>query len=372
MTATLLSVKRPYFSEHFFDNLYYANGSLQRPECSAFLKSEPRDFVVKECFSFNCSGQGEHVWLKVKKVQQHTEQVAKLLARFANVAVRDVGYSGMKDVQGVTTQWFSVWLPGVKPEDWPDWQELNSEQITVQKVISHDKKLQRGTHVANQFEIVLKQFSGDIRTFSQSIDLIRQRGVPNYFGVQRFGHRGSNLNQAMAAFEQGKRIKQRHKRSLLLSAARAWLFNTALSKRLRDGSWLRVYDCEPLNLQGTQQYFIAEDKNCEQLRVDVADVHTTGPMWGKPCSRRGQQLADDSELAIYEQDCIERNEVFAQGLVKAGLEYARRPLRFLPKDLIWEQQGEHIVLTFSLARGQYATSLLRELVDTNQAIASMS
>ena len=222
----------------------------------------------------------------------------------------------------------------------------------------HSRKLKRGTHLANNFEIRLVNFVGDIDDLDSRIERLLTHGVPNYFGEQRFGFAGSNLNKALDWFDKGYKIKQQNKRSLLLSSARAWLFNLVLSERLKNNDWLTVYDSEPLNLSGSKSYFISEDSTEDQERLINLDVNTTGPLWGRGVDK----ILPASKLRTLEDETLETYAMFLTGLEKAGLSYDRRPLRFFPKNLVWNVVGDCITLNFSLSRGQFATAFLRELV----------
>jgi len=262
----------------------------------------------------NFTDEGEHIWLHIKKRKMHTDQVAKNLAHLAGIANKDIGVSGMKDFQAETTQWFSVWLPGVVDADLPNWKELES------------------VGCAEGCE---------------------------YYGEQRFGRFGSNLTQASDMFASGKRIKQRQKRSMLLSSARSWLFNCVLSERLRLQNWLKAQPYEPLCLEGSRQFFVADDVEQEQNRINTGDIHTSAPLYG----RGGAKIMEHAlELNTFENESMQEYATLKLGLEKAGLEYTRRPLRFLPKELVWKQVDAGIELSFILGRGQYATSLIRELI----------
>jgi len=354
-------------SPDFFSKLYFANGSQKAPENSATLKSTPEDFIVDELMEIDFTGEGEHIWLHIKKRKMHTDQVAKNLAHLAGIANKDIGVSGMKDFQAETTQWFSVWLPGVVDADLPNWKELESggcvegcaECCEILQVVRHNRKLKRGTHIGNKVQIILRDFDGDVDEFSQSVELISKKGVPNYYGEQRFGRFGSNLTQASDMFASGKRIKQRQKRSMLLSSARSWLFNCVLSERLRLQNWLKAQPYEPLCLEGSRQFFVADDVEQEQNRINTGDIHTSAPLYG----RGGAKIMEHAlELNTFENESMQEYATLKLGLEKAGLEYTRRPLRFLPKELVWKQVDAGIELSFILGRGQYATSLIRELI----------
>ena len=76
------------------NNLAHAFGG---PKIQGQIKVCPEDFRVAEKLEIIPSGAGEHYWLHISKTKWNTDQVAKELAKFAKVARRDVGYSGLKD-----------------------------------------------------------------------------------------------------------------------------------------------------------------------------------------------------------------------------------------------------------------------------------
>lgn len=358
------------FTEHFYSNLRFADGTLNPPQATAAIKSQPSDFEVDEIMSVESSGEGEHIWLQVSKVKTHSDQVAKSLAMLANIHPKDIGISGMKDFLAHTTQWFSVWLPGVKDEALPNWCDLDTDNVKVLQVQRHSRKLRRGTHSGNRFKILLRHIEGDRDFLEQRLALFKVQGVPSYFGEQRFGRGGSNLQQVEAMFVSGRKIKQRQKRSMLLSSARSWLFNCVLSERLNAGIWLTPQVGEPLNLDGSRQFFIADDLTDAQKRVEELDIHTTAPLWGQGVDEIMKKAHD---LSTFEAGVVEQIDVLKAGLEKAKLDYARRAMRFVPESLDWTflehdehtefpESRYHLELNFTLGRGQFATSLLRELV----------
>ena len=92
------------------------------------IRTENTDFQVREQLGFNLSGDGEHDYLQVEKDGANTTWVIRRLAKYAGVAVSDVGYAGLKDRHAVTTQWFSVRQPaGAKA----DWLKLELEGIRI-------------------------------------------------------------------------------------------------------------------------------------------------------------------------------------------------------------------------------------------------
>ena len=229
------------FRQEQFSRFALANPALN---ISAGFKQLPEDFVVDEQLPFELSGQGEHAWLRVRKRNNNTDWVAARIAEYAGVKKHAVGYAGLKDRFAVTTQWFSVYMPG---RDDVDWDNFQYEGIEILAAARHRKKLQRGALQQNRFRIRLRDIDpADSDTFSrlvQRCELIRRQGVPNYFGEQRFGHDLSNLVDAEDLFSRMRKRLSRHKRSLLLSAARSWIFNIILSERISAGTW-ELRSCE--------------------------------------------------------------------------------------------------------------------------------
>lgn len=362
--------------------LSYANGM---PNVSSLIKERPEHFVVIEQMDVEPSGEGEHIWLDITKIRRNTDAVAKSLARFAGVANRDVGYSGMKDFNAVTRQWFSVWRPKGEPLNWSKYEY---EGVELNRIVNHSRKIKRGTHRSNRFEIRLAGLkicgqSQDIQSLlNQRLNTIQNQGAPNYFGPQRFGRNGGNMPQALALFRGEKRIKDRNLRSILLSSARSWLFNSVLSKRVENGTWQILYRGEQANLDSSNSVFTVEDVLLESDRLKALDIHPTAPLWGQ---RSGAQSNDtlqsnasilaseSSKLARIEQDVLEQYSELTRGLEAARLDYQRRPLRVIAKQLNWQYEqvsDEQLdcILSFELNRGQFATSVLRELVLERRSI----
>ena len=320
------------------------------------IKQQPDDFLVVEQMQVEPCGEGEHFWLRLQKTKQNTDQVAKALARFAKVAYRDVGYSGLKDLFAVTEQWFSVWLP--KGEQ-PNWDNFDQVGVQILQVSRHTRKIKRGTHTSNRFTINVADLQGDLAALSDRLETIRLKGVPNYFGAQRFGREAGNMNQVLALFSGQKKIKNRSHRSILLSAARAWLFNTVLSARIADDSWDKLLPGEPANLSGSGSVFVSAGGGAEQDRLTQMDIHPTAPMWGQFAEAVVEPYA---ALHDWEMQQIQPYSAIAQGLQQAGLKYQRRATRSPVLDLSWQLVDNKLLLEFELARGQFATSVLRELV----------
>ena len=334
--------------------LPYAFGG---PVGTGRLRAEPEDFQVQEIGICEPDGGGEHVWLWVRKRNANTEWVARQLARFAGVTPREISYAGLKDRHAVTEQWFSVQLPGKAD---PDWQSAHIEGVEVLRAQRHSRKLKRGALRGNRFRLRVRGFDGSPQALEARVATIIQRGIPNYFGVQRFGRGGGNLAAAAAMLRgEGPRI-DRHLRGLYLSSVRSYLFNQVLAARVSAASWDRELAGDAMQLNGSRAWFIADgsDPTLKQRLVDL-DLHPTGPLWGRG-SLATQAVAYELEtmvLAVYNDWC--------RGLERAGLEQDRRALRIAVADLevAWQADTDFVV-QFSLPSGCYATTVLRELIAT--------
>lgn len=327
------------------------------PVGSARLRSVPEDFQVDERLGFEPSGAGEHLLVRVRKRGANTAWVARELARVAGVRPHDVGYAGLKDRHAVTTQWFS--LPARRQEP-AALAGAHGEGWEVLEAHAHRRKLPRGALAGNDFRIVLRGFDGDREALERRVEKLRQHGVPNYFGPQRFGRDLANL----AVLRGG--APSRDGRGFVLSAARSLIFNAVLAERVREGTWNRLLAGERANLDGRNSNFLVEasDTILEQ-RTAALDLHPTGPLWGEGDS--GTRGA----VAVFEKGIAERFPALTDLLRGAGLEAARRPLRMAVPDLAlaWlpEGEGRDCELRFSLRAGSFATVALRELMVPSSA-----
>lgn len=333
-------------------------------DCAAQMRVLPEDFQVDEDLPFSPKGEGSHVWLYIRKKNTNTDWLAQHLARFANVSPVAVGYAGIKDRHAVTSQWFSINLQGL---DEPEWSALESDEITVVQCVRHDRKLKRGVLSGNRFTIKLKNVLGDIAVWQQHLQHISRFGVPNYFAEQRFGHGGMNLQKADAWFNGGQAPQKRNQRSMIISAARSWLFNLVLAERIRQHKWDQGIAGDIMLLSGTRASYFLADVIDEMLttRLSEMDIHPSGPLWGKG------DTPNKAQSLTLEKQVLANWQVWKQQLEKLGLNHERRALRLFPSDLNWQFEADGLVLKFALTPGSYATAVLRELanvIDSSQKI----
>lgn len=325
------------------------------------LKASPEDFRVDELLGFAADGDGPHALLTVEKRGANTRWVVGELARFAGVQPRDVGYAGLKDRHAVTRQHFTVPIEG-RPE--PEWGALAADGFRVLAAVRHRRKLKIGALKGNCFRITLRDLTRPGVELSPKLEAIRDSGVPNYFGPQRFGRDGANIRKAEAMLVEGRRVHDRRLRGLLLSSARSLIFNALLSERVRAGNWNRLLPGDVLMLDGSHSVFKSDAADpALEKRLAEGDVHPTGPLWG-----RGE-LPTAAEARALEEGVRQSHAALAKGLEAAGLETSRRALRLPVRELAWEQPDAHtLTVEFFLPAGAYATTVLRELVETEGGV----
>lgn len=328
-----------------------------KPPVTAVLRASAADFVVEEILGFEPGGAGEHCWLWVEKENLNTADAATRLARFAGLRERDVSYSGLKDRQAIARQWFSLHLLN-REVDWTRW---NDPSLRLLRIVRHHRKLRRGTHRGNRFDIVLRDVRGDADAFADRLQQVGEQGVPNYFGEQRFGRDGRNVEAAQRWIASGRRRLKPHQEGLHLSTLRSYLFNLVLAHRVHEGSWCTPLPGEVFMLDGSASVFREAADEVLQARIARGDVHLTGPLPG-----RASGLAPELAVAELEQRCLEGHQALVAALADAGVDAARRSLRLRPADWSWAQFGERDWrLRFELPSGCFATSVVRELARLN-------
>ena len=324
------------------------------PVLSARIRTRQEDFFVEEIAGFEPSGEGEHLLLTLEKRGLNTAAVAKRLADWAGLPEMAIGYAGMKDRHAVTRQRFSVHLP---KRIAPDTAALQSEDLRVLDATWHSRKLPRGALAGNRFELTLREVAGERAAIETRLQQIAARGLPNWFGEQRFGRGGDNVESALSMFA-GRRVRH-DQRSILLSAARSELFNRVLAARVHDANWDAALEGEVWILSGSRSVFGPEPWGQALAdRLARFDIHPSGPLWGAGELRSTARCAEMERSALDSDDAL----ALRKGLEEAGLKQERRALRLIAEALSWTWQEEATLsLAFSLPPGCYATALLQEL-----------
>ncbi|MFI4918139.1 MAG: tRNA pseudouridine(13) synthase TruD [Legionellales bacterium] len=329
-----------------FNELHFAYG---HPVACGQLKIIPEDFCVEEHLGFELTGEGEHLFLLIEKKTLNTEEMARIIARELKLPVKAISYAGLKDKFAKTTQWFSLHLPGKVD---PKLDCFNTDNYRLLKSMRHNKKLKIGALKENHFKIKVNNFEFVEEELWARIDKVKTQGVPNYFGPQRFGINGSNLEHAKDILLDNKKIKNRHLRGIYYSAARAFLFNKILSMRVKEGCWNRPVPGDLMMLHGSHSIFQLDDVTDEiSRRVCEHDIYPAVPLWGL-----GNELVTGRALQL-QSSAMEPWAQWCTALEQHELQKSYRAVVLLPEHF---QLTEH-VFSFTLPKGAYATTVLREL-----------
>lgn len=343
-------------------NLTWLQG---KPRGHGQLKASPEDFTVIEDLGFGPDGDGEQLLVRIRKEGCNTRFVADALAKFLKVHAREASFAGQKDKHAITEQWLCVRLPG---KEMPDLSAFKLEGVEVLEYARHRRKLRLGALRGNAFTLVLRDIS-DREDVEQRLVGILTKGVPNYFGLQRFGIGGSNLNLARRWASDGQPIRDRNKRSFALSAARSALFNHTVSERLKKPEFNQVVDGDALQLAGRGSWFVAtaEELPALQARVNQGELLITAPLAGS-----GEPGVKNDALQ-FEQRTIGDDPGLLELLVQQRVDAARRAMLMFPRDLAWEWWDDVTVeLRFWLPAGSFATSVVRELILTQGDYADIA
>jgi len=401
----------------FQDDLPYLTADL--PGAGGAIKRFNEDFVVEEVPRYPAAGEGTHVYFTIEKRGLTTPAAIGLIARRLGVKSRDIGYAGLKDAHGVTRQTLSV-----EHVDPARIKSLDLEQIEILSVTRHTNKIKLGHLAGNRFVVRLRDCVANALDRVEAVmSVLVRRGVPNYFGSQRFGTRGDNALVGLAvvredygealslmlgrpqAFERegiqearrlfdagdfrgaaaawpgrfadmaklcrvmddsggdaqrGWRAVQHHQRKFYYSALQSLLFNRVVARRVQQIDRLIDGDIAWIHRNGA--CFHVEASEVEQLRCASFEISPSGPLFGRTM-KAPTGAAAAAERVVLEEAGLDSSQLAA--LDKERLEGARRPLRVPLGDPSVEagsdERGEFIQLMFGLPPGSYATVVTREV-----------
>lgn len=397
---------------------------------SGIVKADYSDFVVEELPLYDFSGSGDHSYFLLEKAGLTTQQALDDLAGALGVARRQFGYAGLKDSRAITRQWISV-----EHVDEDRLRAVHLPRIKIVDVTQHTNKLKLGHLRGNRFTIRVRETSAErVSDFDAAMKLLAKRGVPNYFGQQRFGGRGDTgkiglallqgrledaldlvlgrpsdldhgkVRQARAAFDradyaaalrlwppmfrdqrralrtltQGKANKRRAfgaidraTRQFYVSAFQSELFNQVVAARVPLGlDQVLMGDLAQLHRNGA--VFLVKDPAAERPRVEQFEISPTGPLFGK------RMTPPTEQPLVIEDEVLQRCGLEAAAFETGGLRATggRRALRFQPTECGVEMgadgRGVYLELRFVLPKGSYATVLLRELFSESLVAAVAS
>ncbi|NUM36032.1 MAG: tRNA pseudouridine(13) synthase TruD [Candidatus Brocadiae bacterium] len=393
-----------------FQELGYLTQEI--PGIGGVIKSKPDDFQVKEIPLYPASGTGEHLYLYIQKQNITTMDLVYQIARQLRISPNDVGYAGRKDSFAVSWQYLSV--PATCESS------LSEVKIPGVSILSHQKhtnKLRIGHLAGNHFAILIRNIQENAeKNVKDVLDILQRRGVPNYFGEQRFGLQNntheigkamllgnhektcdtffqSNCNLESSAIEQAisfyKQKKyqeammvlpasfstEKHLLKMLASgsgckkaveripwkiqkfyvcAYQSFLYNSTLNSRLACLDKIELGDLA-VKHPGSA-VFLVEDPSLEQKRCDAFEISPSGPIFGhKMIEPKGRQGEMEKQILQEEGITLDSFESF-------HLKGERRSYRVSLKDVQYEKTQDGLWISFVLPKGCYATVALREIM----------
>ena len=321
-----------------------------KPLGRALVKQQPADFKVEEQLRFTPEGAGDHVYLYIQKQDANTEWVQRQLARISGVSLKEIGYAGLKDRHAITRQWFSIYSPHEELilDDLP-------ESFSILDKTRGQKKLKTTAVLGNEFFIrVHFKEAIDSGRLDSYLQFITANGFPNFFGSQRFGREGKNVEKLLA-MANGKRCKPQQK-SLYLSAGRSFLFNQILNERVHTENWNKFLPGDVAILNNTRSIFPVEQiDEAIQERLERFDIHPALPLYGI-----GKWPSDEEPRKI-EQSVYAQHKECCRALEKFKVQLMPRASRVVPEYMDWEINDANVEIKFQLPAGSFATTLLEQL-----------
>ncbi len=140
---------------------------------------------------YNPSGQGTHVYFGLQKLGVSTPAAIERVARKIGKPSHEFGAAGLKDAQALTQQTISI--EHLDERQLGLLQNFQDDRVQILWVSRHTNKIKPGHLAGNRFAIRIRDVDDEQLAACQAVlDVLAARGVPNYFGEQRFGRRQDN------------------------------------------------------------------------------------------------------------------------------------------------------------------------------------
>jgi tRNA pseudouridine13 synthase len=318
-------------------------------------KTCPEDFQVEEVPAYEACGEGEHLFVRIEKTNLTTVEAASLLAKAAKLPESSPSWAGLKDKFAVCRQTLCL------PAQAEDALALFSDPaLRILSMKRHRNKLRTGHLQANRFRIVLRELS-NVSAAIFCFEQLLKTGFPNFFGQQRFGQ--DNLRRGFALLQQERPIRwNAFQKKMYLSAVQSELFNRLLNQRLQEGTFFTVLEGDVLKKYETGGEFVCRNAGEDQERFEQWELSPTGPIYGPKMTFPEGKTADKEAAALAGLNLspkdFKRTDYLSRG--------ARRPFRALLKEASFLAEENRLTLSFTLAPGCYATSVIHEMMDEAQ------
>ncbi|MGC9356955.1 MAG: tRNA pseudouridine(13) synthase TruD [Anaerolineae bacterium] len=330
------------------------------PGIGGRLRVAPEDFIVEEIPAYAPSGEGEHTFFEVEKRNLSTPVLVQKIADALEIPPRRISYAGRKDARAVARQLLSAHF--VEPERLLAL-DLDGARILWAK--RHRNKLRIGHLRGNRFTIRVRDVHPEAEHRAAPIlEVLRSRGVPNGYGIQRFGVQGDNheigwllvQDDTDALRVRGIRSLPYRRRRFYVSAFQSAIFNRYLTERMERDLLDDLLPGDVAKKHDTGGMFTVEEVAVERPRVAAWEISATGPIYGYKMMPAREEAADLEARILAEVGLTleDFRPVRARG--------TRRHVRYEPEGLSLRMDGSDVVVSFFAPKGSFATMLLRELM----------
>lgn len=349
-----------YSRENPVGSLPYVTESI--PGVGGRIKESPDDFKVTEIPLYEPGGEGEHIYIRVHEHTRGTESLKKDLVELFDLPDHAVGFAGRKDKNARTTQYFSLHMHDADVEETKKKiEEKTGIQINLAE--RHQNKLRTGHLIGNAFRIRIRQMEvpmerADERT-RNILKTLREKGVPNYYGPQRFGGNqdGAVKGQSLVM---GADLSLPHwKKQLLISAFQSSLFHQWLLYRMENNLFRSLLQGDIAKKRDTGGLFVVEEPEVEQDRFEAKEIVYTGPIYGYDMWKAS------AEAGEIEKRILDDEDLSPPDFEPVGAPGSRRRSLFYPADVHVDRESSSLSVEMSLPKGCYATTVLREIMKTD-------
>ncbi|MFC1803663.1 tRNA pseudouridine(13) synthase TruD [Thermoproteota archaeon] len=339
-----IDLELPYITEEY-------------PGIGGKIRQKPSHFIVEEIPQYTPIGGGIHLYLNITKENLTTREIQLRLAEVFGLKPEEVGKAGLKDKYANTTQNYSVVFDGDQPSPESVIEIVENElPVKVNWARYHSNKLRAGHLIGNRFKITITDVEENALEKAQKINnKIDEIGVPNYYGVQRIGEEGENIIQGWLIFKGKKQLRNRWLRKYLLSSYQSYLCNQYLSQRVKKGFFSKLIHGDLAKKHDTGGIFWVDDLETEKPRFQNKEISFTAPMFGYKMRNAKYESAE------LEEKILESVSINMKDFRKHHVKGTRRLGRLIPEIAI-AKNIDGFELTFSLPKGSFATTVLREFM----------
>ncbi len=319
------------------------------------------DFVVSEIPRVPPCGVGEYAYAYVEKRGLNTHDLVAAL-RERGVPYDQIGVAGLKDKRSIARQWVSVPYGSAVSLEALD--EL--EGARVLETSRHDSRLRRGRLRGNRFHVRVRQpDAGWEERACAIIGRIADKGLPNYFGPQRFGRFNSNAMDAVRLLRGEKVPGGRRLNDFFISALQAFLFNWNVKRRIETGVFDRALAGDRARRHDTGGMFLVGDADVESGRAKRLEISAALPLYGRKAAG-GLESAAALEDEILNRFGLRRSDF------RRRARGSWRISRVCPEGVELRPEPDGYTVAFTLPNGSYATCFLRELTKSSEDCATLA